>query len=150
MKSITEELLKTHLVVSTVLEKLEPESPRFREITETLHRTFFVHGWIQDAVLAPVLENRSPMMTALLQQIQQSHKEIERSIKGLLDCASYGSAILKPLTSRLRAAIEKHFERERDAFFPLVETVLDPPTLLRLAEEAEGYRTEAGAASLAS
>lgn len=136
MKNIAVELLKTHLVIATVLEKLDPEGDDFRAVLETLHRTVFAHGWIQDEILAPALAGgQYASLTPVVLEIQRGHQELERMIKRLLDSALDHATVLQVKVTQLRIAIETHLQKEREQFYPLVQKVLNSETLDRLANE---------------
>jgi hemerythrin-like domain-containing protein len=142
MKKVTDELLKTHQLVRKVLEGFDPANERFQPVLETLHRTVLAHAHLQDQILIPALENKTLIQKPLLSELFQEHKDLDHMLKALLAIPQNGKDELQAGALQIRTVLETHFKKEAVALYPLVEKVMDPQTLNRLAEEMERRQTE--------
>jgi hemerythrin-like domain-containing protein len=131
----TVELLKTHQVVNKVLEGFNVQSVRFPEVMRTLHRTLLAHAWLQDEILLPVLRDRMPSQTALLDEITDEHAELDRLLKALPDEPAAQTGELQAQALQIRTLIAQHFKKEAKTLYPLAEKSIDPQILNRLSQE---------------
>lgn len=134
MQTITDELLKTHLVVRKVLEGLDVNNKRFTEIIKTLHKTILSHTWFQDEILIPVLRDKPFAENKFLDEIILEHKHLDVLLKDLLDTSLDYKNELEAKILNLRIIIERHFKKESEILYPIANSNINLETLYKLGE----------------
>ena len=138
----TEELVNTHQVVWKVLEIFSTGNPRFQESIKTLRRTVEAHAWLQDEIFLPALMGKPLIEKSFLAELAQEHKDLDQMIGLLLKTSPEQKKEAEAYVLQVRALIEAHFKKEKDALYPLAEQVLDTAKLTKLRDEMERSKTE--------
>jgi iron-sulfur cluster repair protein YtfE (RIC family) len=146
MGRATDELLKTHRVVEQILSHFNTIRPPFSDVRATLERAVTAHCWLQDEFLLPVLWGKPLIVRQFLVEVTQEHHDLESLLERLQTIAPDAAREDEALVFQIRALLETHFAKEKNALYPLIEQVVDDPTLRRLGEEMEKRKTEVRAA----
>jgi len=137
MGKATDELIKTHRLVEQILIQFDTLKPRFSDVRATLERAVRAHCWLQDEFLLPALWGKTLIERQLLVEIVQEHRDLESLLRRLQTIAPDATREDEALVFQIRALLEAHFAKETNALYPLIEQVVDDPTLRRLGEEME-------------
>ena len=138
----TEELAHTHLLVRKVLEIFTPGNPRFQESIKTLRRAVEAHAWLQDKILIPALQGRPLIEQSFLTEFIQEHRDLDQMIGLLLKTPPEKKNEVEAYVLQIRTLLETHFQKEKNALYPLSEQVLDIATLNKLKDEMERRKLE--------
>ena len=148
MGKATDELIKTHRVVMQILSHFDTIKPPFSDVRATLERTVTAHCWLQDEFLLPVLWGKPLIERQFLAGVTQEHRDLECFLERLQTIAPDATREHEALLLQIRALLEAHFAKEKNALYPLIEQVIDDPTLQRIGEEMEKRKTEVRAVIL--
>jgi iron-sulfur cluster repair protein YtfE (RIC family) len=142
MGKATDELLKTHRLVEQILIHFDRLRPPYSDVRATLERAVIAHDWLQDEFLLPVLWGKPLIERQFLVGLTQEHHDLESLLERLQTIAPDAAQENEALILQIRALIEAHFSKEKNALYPLIEQVLDNTTLARIGEEMESRKTE--------
>ena len=146
MEKATNELIKTHRVVEQILSHFDTIKPPFSDVRATLARAVTAHCWLQDEFLLPVLWGKPLIERQFLVGVSREHHDLESLLERLQTIALDAPRENEALVFQIRALLEAHFAKEKNALYPLIEQVVDERTLLRIGEEMEKRKTEVRAA----
>ena len=145
----TERAPHTHQVVSKVLEIFSTGNPRFQESIKTLRRTVAAHGWLQDEIFLPALRGKPLIEKSFLSELVQEHKDLGSDDWIPAQDPPEQKKEVEAYVLQIRALLQAHFMKEKDALYPIAEQVLDAATLNTLRDEMESRKTEVRDVTLA-
>ena len=148
MGKATDELLKTHRVVEQILSHFDTIKPPCSDVRVTLGRAVIAHCWLQDEFLLPVLWGKPLIERQFLEGVTQEHRDLEFFLERLQTIAPDATRENEALRLQIRELLKAHFAKEKNALYPLIEQVVDDPTLQRIGEEMDKRKTAVRAAVL--
>jgi hemerythrin-like domain-containing protein len=141
MKRVTDELIKTHRLIKKLLQGFSIGHERFAEVIKTLRRAVAAHAWFEESVFHAVLRKNRVVDGRLMDQLVREHKDLDHLLNSLQKTPSSMKRALEAHTRQIRVILETHLEKERDALYPVAESVLDAKTMAKLAEKMESEKS---------
>jgi hemerythrin-like domain-containing protein len=136
MMTITETLIAEHRVFTEVFDQIESFLPKLTTLAEVKLLARLAEGMLQGhadtennlayAALDHVLKDKGH-----LDRLHQDHQEIDENLRRVQTARDFDKA--RRLLKSAIIASRKHFQREEQSIFPLIERVLRQDTLAELA-----------------
>ena len=137
MISITEVLSTEHAVFLTVFDQIELALPKLKRLEEAKMLAGLVEALLQDhgeaeTNLAFVALDHALVQNGRLDRLHQDHDEIDDHLRQVKAAAKLPDA--RRLLKVALLASRKHFRREEQTIFPLIEKMLHRETLTELGK----------------
>jgi iron-sulfur cluster repair protein YtfE (RIC family) len=142
MPKVTDELLKTHLVVRRLLEEARADNPRFPQALQVLRRAVAGHVWFEERIFYPALRDRPGHDGDLMGRLSKEHERLEELLQAAASIPVDRPAEVEKAMAGLRAALDDHLTAEKQMLYPSAEKVLDLRAQEKLSAEMESRKSE--------